>query len=202
MSIVYILTNQAMPGLIKIGRTEDITLRMKQLYSSGVPIPFECFLAAKVGDAGKVEKNLHIAFSVQRLNENREFFRLDPNHAAAALELAQIENVTPGYTPSENQQDVVALEKATQRASRFNFEMVQILPGATLHFVEDSSITCTVVNKTKVDFQGVEISLSEAALRALKLVGKNWKAAQGANFWMYEGESLIDRRERLETIEE
>jgi hypothetical protein len=65
-----------------------------------------------VADPTKVEKNLHIAFSVHRVNENREFFRLDPNHAAAALELAAIENVTPGSVISENQQDLVALQKA------------------------------------------------------------------------------------------
>jgi hypothetical protein len=202
MSIVYILTNQAMPGLIKIGRAEDITARLKSLYTSGVPLPFECFYAARVKDAMMAEKNLHIAFSVHRLNENREFFRLDPNHAAAALELAEIENVTPGFTPAENQQDVVALEKATQRAARFNFEMVKILPGSILQFAEDENLTCVVANKTRVTFQGDEMSLSEAALRALKLVGKNWKAAQGANHWMYEGESLVDRREKFEAAEE
>ncbi len=42
--VVYVLTNPAMPGLTKIGQTtqEDIAARMSQLYSTGVPVPFEC----------------------------------------------------------------------------------------------------------------------------------------------------------------
>lgn len=42
--IVYVLTNPAMPGLVKIGMTtrSDIDARMKELYSTGVPVPFDC----------------------------------------------------------------------------------------------------------------------------------------------------------------
>ncbi len=38
--IVYVLTNPAMPGLVKIGKTnqKDIEERMKQLYTTGVPL--------------------------------------------------------------------------------------------------------------------------------------------------------------------
>jgi len=39
--IVYLLTNPVMPGLVKIGMTtqEDIDKRMKELYTTGVPVP-------------------------------------------------------------------------------------------------------------------------------------------------------------------
>jgi hypothetical protein len=42
--IVYVLTNAAMPGLTKIGKTtqEDVKSRLSQLYTTGVPVPFEC----------------------------------------------------------------------------------------------------------------------------------------------------------------
>ena len=45
--IVYILTNEAMPGLIKIGYTDkSIEERMKELSRhTGVPLPFSCFYA-------------------------------------------------------------------------------------------------------------------------------------------------------------
>ena len=38
--IVYLLTNPYMPGLVKIGMTkqEDLEKRMKELYTTGVPI--------------------------------------------------------------------------------------------------------------------------------------------------------------------
>jgi hypothetical protein len=42
--IVYVLTNPAMPGLVKIGKTTQVEVeeRMKQLYGTGVPVPFDC----------------------------------------------------------------------------------------------------------------------------------------------------------------
>ena len=42
--IVYLLTNPYMPGLVKIGMTkqEDLEKRMKELYTTGVPVAFEC----------------------------------------------------------------------------------------------------------------------------------------------------------------
>ena len=48
--IVYLLTNPAMPDLVKIGMTtqEDIDKRMKKLFTTGVPLPFECQYARKV----------------------------------------------------------------------------------------------------------------------------------------------------------
>lgn len=201
MSVVYILINAAMPGLVKIGRAEDIVQRMKTLYQSGVPLPFQCVYAARVADPLKVEKNLHIAFAPHRINENREFFRIDPVHVAAALELAALENMTPGAAPVETQDDIVALEKETRRAARFNFEMVNIPAGAVLTFVEDNAITCTVFDKSRVTFEGEVTSLSDAALRALKKVGKVWKSAQGSNYWQYEGQTLVERREEMETVE-
>ena len=41
--IVYLLTNPCMPGIVKIGKTSrtDLQNRMKELYTTGVPVPFE-----------------------------------------------------------------------------------------------------------------------------------------------------------------
>lgn len=76
--IVYVLTNPAMPGLVKIGMTtrDNLDTRMRELYGTGVPVPFECAYACKVktSDCSKIEKALHIAFAPNRINANREFF--------------------------------------------------------------------------------------------------------------------------------
>ena len=38
---VYVLTNPAMPNMVKIGKTtRDVELRLADLYSTGVPLPF------------------------------------------------------------------------------------------------------------------------------------------------------------------
>ena len=40
IGIVYVLTNAAMSGLVKIGKTtqNDFKIRLSQLYSTGVPV--------------------------------------------------------------------------------------------------------------------------------------------------------------------
>ena len=80
--IVYVLTNPAMPKMVKIGRTgREIDERLSQLYSTGVPLPFECAYAARVADMDKVEKAFHNAFEPYRVNPKREFFSIDPEQA-------------------------------------------------------------------------------------------------------------------------
>ena len=56
--IIYVLTNPAMSGLVKIGKTSraSVDQRLNELYSTGVPVPFECVFAGKVEDESKVEK--------------------------------------------------------------------------------------------------------------------------------------------------
>ena len=113
--IVYLLTNPVMPGLVKIGMTtqEGIDKRMKELYTTGVPIPFECKFACKVkkSDCLKIEKALHKAFDPQRINQNREFFRINVEQAQAILELFHHEDVTEEVT-DEIQNDLTDEDKA------------------------------------------------------------------------------------------
>ena len=49
-NIVYALTNAAMPGIVKIGMTDrdDIRRRMSDLYTTGVPLPFDCVVAREI----------------------------------------------------------------------------------------------------------------------------------------------------------
>ena len=93
---VYVLTNPAMPNMVKIGKTtRNVALSLSDLYSTGVPLPFECEYAAKVKDVDKTEKAFHTAFSPNRVNPKREFLNIDPEQAIAVLELMAIEDVTP-----------------------------------------------------------------------------------------------------------
>ena len=50
MPIVYVLTNECMPDLVKIGRTDNsIIKRMKELDQTGVAFSFECYYALERG---------------------------------------------------------------------------------------------------------------------------------------------------------
>ena len=86
-----------MPGLVKIGKTtrDNPQVRMGELYSTGVPVPFECVKAVKVNDEVAVETALHTAFGPNRINSKREFFEIDAIQAAVLLEQLGTEDVTP-----------------------------------------------------------------------------------------------------------
>ena len=114
--IVYLLTNEAMPGIVKIGMTTDsIESRIGQLNAhSGVPLPFECFFAAEVDSCSRVEKILHQLFSEHRINPKREFFRIDPEKVVLAISIGSFKDVTPGGVIAD-QEDKEALEKEKAR---------------------------------------------------------------------------------------
>ena len=98
-NIVYVLTNPAMPDIVKIGMTdrEDVQRRMAELYSTGVPFPFDCVIARQieVTEAAKVESALHTAFGPHRINPSREFFKIDPEQVAVLLQVMPGQDVTP-----------------------------------------------------------------------------------------------------------
>src|SRR5206468_742289 len=113
VDIVYVITNAAMPGLVKIGVTNgDVATRLKQLDTTGMPLPFECFYAAEVKDCAAVEKAIHKAFGDHRVRQSREFFKLSPDKPKAIIELLCIKNVTPGFEPFTELDDKEAVAEA------------------------------------------------------------------------------------------
>jgi len=199
MSFVYILTNEAMPGIIKIGMTTTpIENRMLQLDTTGVPIPFECYYAARVNDQKRVEKALHEAFGDHRVRKSREFFRLDPYKAKVILELVAEEEVTPKADVVADAADEEALVEARKRRSRFTFSSAKVPVGATLEFSKGEGYTAIVLDDSNIDFRGQVTSLSASAQLIMKELGYTWVATQGPAFWLYEGETLKDRRHAFE----
>jgi hypothetical protein len=97
--IVYVLSNPAMPGILKIGKTDkdNVELRMKELYTTSVPLPFDCVYACIVDSNEDVEKTIHETFEKQRVNPRREFFKLSAKRAVKALKQYEVYDVTPGF---------------------------------------------------------------------------------------------------------
>lgn len=99
---IYILTNEAFhkSNWIKIGYTENLEQRLKNLYNTSVPTPFEVYATYEVpASAGIADKSFHNL--IQKLNpelrltENREFFEIEPWDAYSILEaMAQIHGRT------------------------------------------------------------------------------------------------------------
>lgn len=201
--LIYVLTNEAMPGLVKIGLTTDsVESRIANLSSgSGVPLPFECHFAAEIPDTvslDKIEKTLHQLFAEHRINPKREFFKVEPEKVVLALSIGDFKEVTPGKTDIDPV-EVKAMEKAKeQRRSRINLVTLGINPGDTLVLSRDEDVTATVLPSGKVSYKGETLSLSAAALKALQEMGYKSTSVSGSDYWMFEGELLDERRTRLE----
>ncbi|AXY23468.1 hypothetical protein CD178_02721 [Komagataeibacter saccharivorans] len=204
VGIVYILTNPVMPGLIKIGITAgDLPARMKQLYTCGVPVPFECAYAKRVQDYARVEATLHTAFGDHRINENREFFRIDPERVRVIFNLLPGEEIAIGEDAgAEESSDIAALKSANRRASVFNFKMVDIKPGTILEWIYNPDITCRVVDDRKIEFENKITSLSAAACEIGSRTGIDNVAYQGPRYWKYQGRTLVELREEMEQGED
>ena len=202
--IVYVLTNEAMPGLVKIGRTNsELAQRIRQLFQTGVPLPFELFYACEVNDGTFVEAQLHDAFGDHRVSRNREFFRIAPERIQAALSLASLKVVRlsdeEAFETPEDKADVAA----AKRRVRFLLSMIGLKPGTILQLAKDSKFSCTTVDeRNQVEFNGVVTSLSDAAVKAYAALGQEVIALSGPWEWTFEGRRLDEiRREKDEASE-
>ena len=123
--IIYIATNPVMPGMAKIGRTQqqEVGKRIAQLFhgSSGVPVPFDCAYAAFVKDNVATEKEIHDQLVDRRVASNREFFWVEIRKAIEAVKPFEVKDVTP---EAREYCDALLTEaqKAARRAARKKYE--------------------------------------------------------------------------------
>ena len=199
--IVYVLTNPAMPDLVKIGMTtrEHVDGRMKELYSTGVPVPFECAYACEVEDCEVVEKALHTAFGPNRPNPNREFFTIDKEQAIAILKLFNKTDIT-SEIQSEQEAELSDEEKEAienlneeiknirRRRSRLNFTEMGIPDHAKLTFKNNPEIEVIVTGAKKVLYNNQELSLTAVTKQLLGIT----RPIQPTGYWLYEGTNLMD----------
>lgn len=196
--IVYILTNEAMPELVKIGATsrEEVAERIAELSGhTGVPLPFICHFAGELNEHPEnVEKLLHQVFAEYRINPKREFFRIDPEKAVLALRLAQAKDVTPQFQSKPDPEEAKAIEVAQNKRSRTDLAKLGIHPGEKLTFSRDPSITCEVAPGNKVIYQGSTMSSSAAAVLALQSLGNSSTSVSGPDYWMFNNKTISDIR--------
>ncbi len=200
--IIYILTNEAMPGYVKVGRTNNLEQRRLSLSRpSGVPLPFEVYYASEVDDAQKDEQWLYSVFADRRVRDEREFFKIDPERIVAALKRVEKRDITPKSLQhslaSSTEEEKKEVEEKKKIRSKFDFKKYDIPIGSEITFSRDASIKAEVLSNNKIKLNGKETSLSKSAQ---ELLGYNYGVA-GTLYWMYEDESLDERRRRFESGE-
>ena len=190
MAIVYVLTNPAMPGLVKIGKTtqDQPDTRVAQLYSTGVPVPFTIEYACEVENPDNVEAAVHEAFDPQRINPKREFFQIEPSQVVAILRLLDTKDVTDEFaadTEGLDARDTEAAERLKSRRPNLNFEEMGIPVGSTLLSTRNDS-TVEVTSAKRVRYEGNEMSLSAATKL---MMGVDYALAPGP-YWTFQGKPL------------
>ena len=199
--IVYVLSNPAMEGYIKVGVTlgssvKDVQDRMRQLDTTGVPRAFNCEYAALVDNYQQVEEALLTAFGENRVRSNREFLEgIPPFRVKAILKLQEIADVTPGAANVDAgiaASDGDPIEKPV-RAPAFRFSMAWMSIGDELYWADDEQITCKVVaDNLRVEYGGEEYSLSRLTAH---LKGWSSRYAQVGPYWLNERKTLGEWRD-------
>ena len=87
---VYIMTNPSFKeNWVKIGKSaRPVGLRLKELDTTSVPMPFEIYATLKTSKFNEVEKKIHREidrFTDFRVRKNREFFEVEPQVALDLL---------------------------------------------------------------------------------------------------------------------
>ena len=189
---VYVLTNPAMPGMVKIGKTtRDVSFRLADLYSTGVPLPFECEYAALVKDVDETEKAFHIAFHPNRVNPRREFFNIKSEQAIILLKQMAIEDVTSLVQEKANKIDLEALPSVEKfkklRRPNQNFFEMGLKKGDILKFGRNDEF-CTILNERQVSYNNEIWFLSNLTKKLLDTTSP----MDGYGSWYFNGKNLQD----------
>lgn len=116
---VYVLSNSAMPGMCKIGRTDrDPETRASELSrATGVPVPFVVAWWEEVSDSCLAEQEIHRRLDEHRSSKSREFFQLELKAA-----ILVVQEICADFQPqpkSENEpNEIPPMLKGAQYASR------------------------------------------------------------------------------------
>ena len=212
-NIIYVLTNPAYPNHVKIGKTDNLERRVKDLSRhSGVPEPFEVFYACEVVNASKVEKHILKALGDHRMNPKKEFLKIEPDKLVWILKLVEVKDVTPkDVSEKDDEINQIISSSSTDSKTRveqkekknkpaFTFSSAKIPIGSTIRFDRDERITAVVHDDRKIKFKGKITSLSQSA-RDVLIKRFGWKknrAVAGTWFWKYKNELLAERRLRFE----
>ena len=84
---LYVITSPSLPGLVKLGATRRLnpTIRVKELSSSSLPEPYKAHCFVFSDDCFELESQIHKYFDKERVNPDREFFRIEPKEAIDVL---------------------------------------------------------------------------------------------------------------------
>ncbi|MXZ26299.1 MAG: GIY-YIG nuclease family protein [Caldilineaceae bacterium SB0665_bin_21] len=217
MSTIYVLSNPAMPETVFIGysRKENISGEIAELYTSSVPAPFKCELAANVENARDVLALIHSIFASARISPDRDFFKVSSDQVMAVLKLAGGRDVTPAEDgtvttaaaeaapapangrrraangrrrPRRSQAKSASSRKRRRRRPNLNFKQLSIEPGSVL--VGRDGTEVIVHDDRQVTYQDEVMFITPATRRMLGLDDN--AVVSAGQYWTYNGRKVSE----------
>ncbi len=225
MGVVYVLTNPAMPGWVKIGYADDLKNRLKSLNNStAVPLPFEVYayyetpfrlVDKNIQDLiDTINSELRAVTEVEGRQRKREFYHMKPDQAYHVLyALAGVHNRTDAVvlvqennkssTHSTHKSEIHETHDDTQKekdgGKRVSKEAISFTKCG---IPEGAELTYDNDSSIKAYVKGknkVIYNNEEYSLTGLtKKIRNDNTAVRGPMHWKYKGELLTDIRERKE----
>lgn len=185
---IYIMTNPALTGMVKIGYAANVESRRKNLSTTALPYDYEVY--ATYETSGKLE-DLQLHKLIDRLNpdlrvtKNREFFLMSPEEAYELLEAIAIISGSQGMLKREK--EVSNPPKQKIKRSPVDFYLCGFKDGDKLVYVDDESVVVTVYGNRKVLYNEEITSLSAIAGKL-----KGGKSVAGPSYFTYNGKLVAD----------
>ena len=123
---IYIMSNPDYKDRVKIGQSErdPSSFRINELYTTGIPEPFEIEYYAFVENFKEIEKKIHRLFYKERQKKNREFFYVSVPQAILAIrENSKIKYEEVRYKSSHE----IQIEKRKQLKEKQSKELAKKL---------------------------------------------------------------------------
>jgi hypothetical protein len=197
---IYCLTNPSYKAKcegyvrVKIGKTDNIPRRLKELFTTSLPEPFEVYRALVVPNMDKMEIHIHKVLSQYRVNPKREFFDILLITIDSLFDLLLECSEAEEYVEEDDD------EEFQPKQSNFNNNIslydIGCLEG---EFVDMYGQRLEVVNSKEslVQYNGKPYSLSAAATKiAIETGGAGKRSGWFVGYW--KGKKLVDLKKEYE----
>lgn len=180
---VYVITNKAMPGLVKIGYSlKDPSLRAAEFNGTGTPHPYKVEYEALVFNPREIEQRTHIALQSEGLHENKEWFKCSVLTAIANLENSARSYSALIYKGSKPIHQTSTLDttqlQAWEHINSFEFNKLK----STINFPEIKSITEETRDALKKVGQPKQPQISTTQMISA-LAAHGWKSEHDGFKW-------------------
>lgn len=202
--VIYILTNPALPGFVKIGYANNLNERVEQLSkTTSIPFSFQVYAVYKT-NANLSDKKLHdiidslnpdlrsVEIDEKGKKHKKEFFKMSAEDAYKILEDISLISGTKGKlikikpTKAEEKNKKEAKEARETTKKRFNFKDCGIKKGSIVVY-KKKNIKCEVYDDKHIKYKDEIMPLSSFVKE-----DTGWAAGQGPAFFTYKGKVLKD----------